>query len=350
MNTAFGLDIGATAIKAVWLRQTNNGFLLNSSIIAHSPQRGILSEASLDIEEMARAIKKAVDQAKITTKNVNIALPEGRVYTKVIDMPVLPDKELAFAIQWEAEQYIPVPLSDITLAFSVIKMPKRENNTNEKMQVLIVGAPSAIVKRYQKILTMAGFNIVAIETEMLSITRALFYTSKSAFEVHLPPTVIINMGASSTSLGIVKNGALVFIYSMPIGGTAINRAIETDFGLSETQAEEYKRTYGILKEGVTAKIATAIEPILNNILSEVKKALVFYAQKYTDEPIRQILLCGGAAKIPGIDLFFANNLSIETAIANPWRILVQKVELPKELSANASDYTIAIGLAMRVYE
>ncbi len=64
---------------------------------------------------MAATIRKLVEQTRIDSKNVNIALPESQVYTKVIDMPVLSDRELSSAIVWEAEQYIPVPLANVTL-------------------------------------------------------------------------------------------------------------------------------------------------------------------------------------------------------------------------------------------
>ncbi|MEK9178248.1 MAG: pilus assembly protein PilM, partial [Patescibacteria group bacterium] len=110
---------------------------------------------------------------------------------------------------------------------------------------------------------------------------------------------------------------------------------------------EYKKAYGIAGETVGAKIGQATTPILMSIISEVKKSIAFYLQKYKEgPPIAQILLSGGTAKLPGISVFFANNSGIETAIANPWRIL-SKQDIPKEILENGADYTIAMGLAMR---
>ena len=122
MNKSFGLDIGITSIKAVWLSYDKNGFSLNSTAMLPSPSKGMLSQSPLDEEEMANSIRKTVDKAKITTKNANVALAENQVYTKVIEMPMLSDKELALAIQWEAEQYIPIPLSDVSLAWIVLNL------------------------------------------------------------------------------------------------------------------------------------------------------------------------------------------------------------------------------------
>ena len=80
---------------------------------------------------------------------------------------------------------------------------------------------------------------------------------------------------------------------------------------------------------------------------EIKKALAFYSQKYKDDAIiQQVLLSGGTAKLPGIDLFFAENLGIETVVAAPWKIFANQ-QIPPEVLNGTADYTIALGLAMR---
>jgi type IV pilus assembly protein PilM len=340
---SFGLDIGATSIKLVWLENQKSGYLLKSAIIVPSPARGIASEAPLDQEEMAKAIQAAAAQANIETKNVNVALPENQVYTKVLEMPGLSERELASAIYWEAERHIPVPLSSITLAWTITKKPENLS-ANEKMEVLMVGAPTALINKYQKIVAMAGFNISNMETEILSTARSL--VTGAAF----PTTLIINIGAVTTSLAIVKDSVMIFTYTVAIGGAAINRAIATDLALTPEQAEEYKKAYGISDQTLGGKIGKAAEPILSSILAEVKKAISFYNQKYGNtDVIRQILLSGGTAKLPGIELYFAQNSGIETVTANPWKVLAPQ-EVPKDILDNAPDYSVAVGLAMKEYE
>lgn len=338
-NRSIGLDIGLTKIKALFLSRQNNDIVLDSFSVMPTPPKGMLSEASSDEEELAIAIKKTVDNLKINSKNVNIGLSDNQVYTKVIEMPVLSDKELSHAIYWEAERHIPVALSTITLAWNVLKRPTNSSK-DEKMQVLMVGAPTVLVGKYQKILQMAGLTLNSIETETLAIVRALV-------TANLPPTIIVSIGAINTSLAIIKDGILVLVYSMQTGGNAITRAIEADFGLTPSQSEEYKKTYGFSKQGAGQKVGKSTEPILASILLEIRKALAFYSQKYKDDSIiQQILLSGGTARLPGIDLFFAENLGIETVVANPWRIFGDK-PLPAEILNNSSDFTIALGLAMR---
>ncbi len=340
---SFGLDIGVTSIKAVELQKKGDGYLLSAAITLDGPSKGILSEAILDQEEEAMSIRRLVTEGKISSKEVHLALPENQVYTRVIEMPVLSDKELSTAIYWEAEQYIPVPLETLQLAWEILRKPDHPHE-DAKMQVLLVGAPLSLINRYEKIFSMTGITIVSIETEILSTVRALVTGDK------FPNTLIVSLGAMSTSLAIIKDGIIVFTYSIPTGGTAINRAIATDFGFSVDQAEEYKKVYGMSDDALGGKIGQATTPILMSIIDEVKKALAFYSEKYKNEaPIGQIVLSGGSAKLPGIQSFFAEHCGVEIAMANPWKILTSQ-QVPKEILDNAPHYTIAVGLAMKDYE
>ncbi|OGH24982.1 MAG: hypothetical protein A3B47_02715 [Candidatus Levybacteria bacterium RIFCSPLOWO2_01_FULL_39_24] len=338
-NKSIGLDIGLTKIKAVSLSRQNNNLILDSFSVMSSPPKGMLSEAPIDEREMAQTIRKTVDGLKTNSRSVNIALSDNQVYTKVIEMPVLSDKELSLAIYWEAERHIPVALSTITLVWNVLKKPLN-SSSDEKMQVLMVGAPTNLIGKYQRILQMANLTLNSIETETLAIVRALV-------SADLPPTIIVSIGAINTSLAIIRDGILILTYSIRTGGDAISRSIEADFGITPAQSEEYKKTYGFSKVGAGQKVGKSTEPILSSILLEIRKALAFYSQKYKDDSIiQQILLSGGTARLPGIDLFFAENLGIETVVANPWKIFGGK-PLPSEILNNASDFTIALGLAMR---
>ena len=342
-SNTFGLDIGATSVKLVWLDGEKDSFTYITSSLAGVSAQGMQSESPFDQQEMAQLINKLVINAKIGTNNVNISLPESQVFTKVIEMPLLSEKELATAIYWEAEQYIPAPLDTMTLDWSILKRPK-EATVDQKMQVLLVAAPLKLVNRYQSILQLAGLTITSVETEILSIIRGIVGKGPS------PTRLILSIGAMNSCLAIVQNGNIVFNYVVPLGGVAFTRAIMADFGFTVTQAEEYKKVYGLSDKNFGGKIAKAIEPILTSILTEVKKAIAFYNEKYKGESaISQILLTGGSANLPGIGVYFAQNIGVETVIGNPWEMLkIQKV--PPEVLKRGSEYTVAIGLAVKEYE
>jgi type IV pilus assembly protein PilM len=342
-SNTFGLDLGTTTIRAIWLEKEGHLLRYKASFSAPAPMPGIQSESSFDHQELAKYLNKLVLDAKITTKEVVIALPESQVFTKVIDMPVLSEKEISSAIYWEAEQYIPAKIDTMTLDWTVLRRP-RDVTSQEKMQVLLVGAPMNLIKRYQAVLEAAGLSLVAVETEILSLIRGVVPSNR------FPTSLLVNIGALSTSFCIVQNGVLLFNYTVPLGGISMTRAIAADFGFSPLQAEEYKRTYGISDKNFGGKVGAAIQPILTELLSELRKAIIFYNEKYhNDAVISQILLTGGGATLPGVDLYFAQQLGIETVIANPWKqhgIL----GVPPAIQVHGAEYSVVVGLALKEYE
>jgi len=255
----FGLDIGATSMKLIWLQKNRSGFQLKSCLMTVTPAKGLYSESPFDQQAIAQAISRLVVDAKVTTKNVNLALPENQVFTKVIEMPELSDKELSSAIYWEAEQQIPAPLNTMSIDYKVVRR-NVNNEISPKMQVLLVGAPTVLVHRYQQIIEMTGLSIAAVETEIISIVRALVPANTNAV------ILVINLGALSTSMAIVQSGTIVFTYTVPLGGAAMDRAIASNFGFTPQQAEEYKKTYGLNDQNLGGKISTTLQPILMSIL------------------------------------------------------------------------------------
>lgn len=338
-NTVFGLDIGQSMIRAVWLSVEKEGYLLNAVLSTPTPLNGMLSESPLDHQEIATIIKKMVDDANIGIRSVNIALPENQVYTKVIEMPPLSDKELESAIYWEAEQQIPVSIANLSLDYKVLERPQKDNNL-QNMRVLLVGASNHLIEKYKKVLSLARLEVVSVETEVMSVIRALILNEADT------TSLIISMGTANTVLTIVRKNIIIFTYAIPIGGTALTRSISSKFGFSLPQAEEYKKIYGLSQQDFEGKIAQAVEPILLSILTEVKKAFAYYRTRYKDDPIMQIVLSGGPAKLPGLDAFFAKHVGIETVVSNPWKILFEQ-DVPKEIIDDAPEYSVAVGLAMR---
>jgi type IV pilus assembly protein PilM len=342
-SNAFGLDIGTTSMKVVWVDREKDSLSYASSLWAFTPQQGMQSESPFDHQEMAVIINKLVIDAKITTNNVNIALPENHVYTKVIEMPALSESELSNAIYWEAEQYVPTSLDMVTLAWSKLRN-FRNTRGEERMQVLLVAAPKELIKRYQTILDLAGLTVVSIETEILALIRGVV-----AYK-NFPTALLMNIGVMNTSLCIIQNGVIVFNYSFPLGGMALTRAIASDFGFTPAQAEEYKLSSGLSDSNFGGKIKKAIDPILTSMMTEVRKAIAFYNERYKGEsPISQILLTGGGSQLSGLAAYFAQAIGIESLVANPWKMLnIQNV--PADVLDKGPLYTVALGLALKEYE
>lgn len=337
----FGLDIGSHSIKVVQLRRDNKRFILQAFGKANTPANALSSDAPLDQDALSEAIKTLVHDAKITASNVAVAFPESAIFTRVIELPSMGDKELANALQWEAEQYIPLPLKDVKLSWQILSRPDSKDS-GAKMSVFLVAAPNSLIDRYVSLLKQAKLNPIAFETETIAIKRALVDGRDAG-----PTTLVISIGATTTDLAIVSGGVTSFTRSIATGGLALARAIAQDLGFEMGQAEEYKKNYGLVEDQLEGKVMQAIKPVVDIITSEIERAILFYQTRHPVDPIKRVVLVGGTANLPGMVVYLATTIGLEVQIGSPWQNVEIPAELQQQVKEDETSYAVAVGLAMK---
>ena len=339
MSNLFGLDFGSSTYKMVKLEEGGAKIRLASLGVVPAPTPGIDSESPEDLKRVVEAVKKGRADAKISTIQVALALPESKIYTRVIEMPSLTDEELTAAMQWEAEQYIPVPLTEVNLDWQILSRPGK-GFEEKKMEVLLVAAPKELVKRYLKVAEAAGLEVVSVETEIIAISRAIV---DDAEEIKM----VLNLGGRSTDIALIRRGQVVFTRNIGTGGIAITRSVASSLSLDVAQAEEYKKAYGLLENQLEGKVRESIMPIFNVIVAEVKKAADYYLARNKEDNLKTVVVNGGSALLPGAISYLAQNLDMEVLIANPFSRMALDERTEKLLSSSAPLYSVAVGLALK---
>lgn len=343
-TSAVGLDLGSSAIKIVRLERDKNNSPLHlvAAAMVPTPAGGLTSEVASDQELVAIAVRKLLNDMHIVDNEAFVALSESFVFTRVIELPLLSEAELESAIKWQAEQYIPLPLSEVTLDFVILTKPK---DSKAKMQVLLVAAPLRVIERTLKMLELSQLTPLALETEIIASVRT--------FGIHQPRdgvTMIVDSGAITTDLSIVANGSLLFTHSTSLAGEAITRTIATGFNFERSQAEEYKRVYGLDEQHFQGKVRATIKPIVDTIVEEIRKSLAFYQEKNPNLPVKTIVLSGGTSLLPGLVGYLASVLGVEVQLGNPWNgILIDSTSVITVPPHDAPIFGVATGLALRPF-
>jgi len=334
-----GLDIGSHNVKLIELSKDKNGVTLLAAGSMPTPPKSVSSNLEIDQQALAHLIRELVKGTGAKSTEVNISLPEAQVFTRVIEMPALSDRELTSAIRWESEQYIPLPLDQVNMDFSIVSDGK--DSTNGKTKVLLVAAPKALTDRYIKIMELAELNPISAETEIIALSRSLVRSASTVLNV-----MILSFGAQTTDIAILRKGILMFTRSMSAGGDAITRALSESLDFTILQAESYKKTYGLEKNILEGKIVAVVKPVMEIIIGEIRRAIGFFEETYKNEHIGVILLTGGNAKLPGLIPYVAEHTGIEVQQGNPW-VGIQKDPRFAVLNAEGSLFAVAIGLALR---
>ena len=197
MITILGLDIGSHSIKLIEVARDHDQITLLSAGSVLTPPKAMTSTVQSDLETVAVAIKQLIKDTGTKSNEIHIALPESKVFTRVVEVPQLSSRELTSAIKWEAEQYVPMPLDQVNLDFSVLR-DGHDTGIN-KMDVLLVAAPKTLVDKYLMISELAGLTVASAETEILATSRAITRSLPA-----VKTMMIVSMGAQTTDIALAS--------------------------------------------------------------------------------------------------------------------------------------------------
>jgi type IV pilus assembly protein PilM len=334
-----GIDIGSKTIKVVELEKNGSSYsLIASGVVGYSGTSVDKMIDNKEIAALAQVIKKLCTEAKITAKDAVVSIPESLAFTRTIKFPPLNDSEIASAIKWEAEQYIPIPVNEAVIQHTVLKRSE-SGGPGGGVVVLLVAAPRAIVEKYVKVVQMAGLTPVAVETELIALTRSLAPVDKTV--------LLADLGGSSTNLAIANHGLLSFSRSLPIAGDAFTRAVSQALSITPQQAEEYKKAYGLSSSQLEGKIKGSLDAVVRLVADEIKKAVNYYLTEEKGDTPSTLIMSGGSSGMPELISALSKTVGMEILVGNPFTHIQIDPAFAQKLASFAPLYGVAIGLAMR---
>jgi type IV pilus assembly protein PilM len=338
VSTFFGLDIGTTAVRLVELR--GNGPTKSLVRYAYVPvdSKVVLSDSKADQQKLAQVIRGLLDQAKMTTKNVAVGVPSGKVFTTVVDFDRLPANELAKAIRYQADSLIPTPLDRSKLDWAVIGDSPKDPT---KVEILLSSVENDFVEQRLDLLESIGLDVISFEPDNLALTRALIAPDATV------PQMVLDIGSKSTDLVMTMNGAPRLTRSIPTGAEAIIRSASQNLNIDDKQARQFVFKFGLSKDKLEGRIYDAILGTVDILTNEIDKSIKFFQTRYGDTPIARIIVTGGASALPEFPLYLANKFGIEVEIGNAWRNVAFAPERQNELLAVSNHFGVAAGLAER---
>lgn len=334
----FGLDIGSSSIKVMQVESENNTrSVCGYGVVDYDP-KAITDGVITDYKSIAKSVNELFRHhviGEINTRRVALAVPASRTFTRAINLPNIPDKELMQAVLLEAEQYIPVPTEDLYIDYTVTK--RSENN----IDLIAVAVPRKIVDSYLLLVRMLGLEPVALDTTILAEGR-LF---QREIDMHDIPTVLIDFGATSVDITI-HDKDIVVTGTIPGGGDDYTELIAKKLGITHQEAHIVKTKYGISKSKKQEEILEAIHPRMDTLVKEIRRMIRYHEERSESKKnIEQIITMGGGANMPGLSDYMTNSMRIPVRTCNPWQNLsLNKLQPPSAIEQ--SMYVTAAGLAL----
>lgn len=328
-----GLDIGTSCIKAIELTKEKYDHV-------------ITGYAQIDVHQDSSredAIAELMAAANFRTKRVATAVSGKNVVFRYITMPQMSDDKLLEEVRLEADKYIPFDVQDVELEAQKLDILSATAG-DEQVQVLLVAAKKEVVSDHGRMLSDLGLQPVSVGVDGFALGNAweLGDLVNPGLQEPGRTVALVDIGATKTSINIIRDNITCFAREVPIGGHELTNAIVRRLGVDPAHAEDLKRDPG----DQLSVVQEAIGQTLEDLGSEVNLSFDFFENQF-DGDVQEVWLTGGSSLLPMLEESFEKIFEKRTKTWNPIEGLKVKadnvdVEALNQLSPQLA---VAVGLA-----
>ncbi len=136
----------------------------------------------VDPKKLAEIVKKLITKNKIKTKNVVIAIPEEKVFTKIVELPKMKRSEIDESVRWQAKEFLPYSLDQSYLDWRIVDQHKKD-----RLAVLVVSVPKETIDSYIEVVDKLDLKPVCLETITVSLSRLVDDEEKLTIVTEIQP-------------------------------------------------------------------------------------------------------------------------------------------------------------------
>jgi len=340
-----GLDIGSSSLKLAEIISSSRGHVLNRFLQIPLPKGIIIDGVLADSNALTLKIKELFRNSGCGRKGVITSLAGNSVIIKKVTLDQINETELRDLIHDEAGKYLPFDnMDDVNYDFQILG----DNSYNpNQMDIIIVAAKKDVVNSYLEAVTAAGLNVMIMDVAPFVLESV--YEANYEFD-NDEIVVIINIGASTTGINVLKGGMSIFTRDFALAGNSITESLQEKYKVTFEEAEKIKIN-GIPdgSDGDNLDLKNNILDFAQPICLEIERSIDYFRSTFGGEYIKHILLSGGSAGIYNLTKSLSEKLNVKTELINPLlkigynkrKIDVNRLESIKPIAATA------IGLGLR---
>lgn len=338
-----GIDIGSSAVKLARLRESRGSYHLVNIGVMPLAAETIVDNTIMDSTAIVDAINNLMGGMKIKSKRVATSVSGHSVIIRKITLPIMTETELEASIQWEAEQYIPFDISEVNIDFQIIGPDAKDPS---QMNVMLVAAKKDFVDDFVAVFAESGLEPVVMDIDCFAVEN-MFEHNYGFVEDEV--VALIDLGASATSVNILKGDVSVFTRDIQAGGNLLGEELQKRLGVSSEEAECAKLGNKELADVDPDSIDEVLGDAVENLVQEVQRSLDFFTVTSSEDRVTKVYLAGGVSGSEQVRGALEARLGIPAEVVNPFRNLtINDKEFDSEyLEAIGPMFSVAVGLAMR---
>jgi type IV pilus assembly protein PilM len=336
-----GLDIGTSAVRAAEIDTSKSTPVLLTYGQVGLPPGSLVDGEIRDATSVVEAIEKLWKNGQFGGSSVIVGIAGLRAITREIDLPYVPDDEVASAVRFQAEEVIPFPPDQTILSSQVLS--DYTNDEGAKMRrVLVAAAHVDLVNGVIEAVERAGLTVEGVDLTSSALVRAVGDYCDSD-----QPEAVVSIGAGLSVVVVHQNGRPQFVRTIGSGGNSTTAAISASLDIPIIDAEALKYRFGDASTQVHAAERIA-QPSMLELVDEIRNSIQYFASLPGRLPVSQVLVTGGGSELDGLVPMLESQVRIPVRTVSPLdRLDVSKLDLSDGQAAEVAPVLSGpIGLAL----
>ncbi len=349
LDAFVGIDIGNERIKIIQFT-IDDGYFIHpyGMAVAEIPPNTINDGVIVDPKTIGAFIRQIIDGQKIKARRAVVSIPQKCTKVARFFIPETATYKIKEVVLAEAKKHFTFSLDNAKIAFEVLEFFDVEQLG--KLQVLVWVVEENVIKSLENAMRCAELFLWDTEFESFAVKNALEIMLRDQHKQN--NVAVISLGASSSTIHMIRNSQVWLSKSFFPGGTELTSAIADRINVNVKQAENLKITKANMDISRASHIDyvlfKTIEPLISKILDELVKTIDEYEEKYRVTIPIAVLLSGGTSLLKNIDRFIERGLGLKTSVFK--LPISRKLDLHKELIEElGTSFMVAFGLAMKPY-
>jgi len=345
---AVGIDIGSSAIKVVELQEKQGVVTLTTYgelQLGPYAAKDLGSVVMLQPKEEQEALVDVVRESAVTVRNAVFAMPLSSSFVTNVGIEAEPEADLAPMVRVEARKVIPASLSEVTLDWAEVeqsvKKPTITAKDKVRRDVLIAAIQNNALERFKVLMQFAGFRQPPTEIECFSAIR-------SVFDSDIKHIAIIDVGASSTKLYLIRDGLLMRMHRVRAGGAVVTEQLAKHLNVSFEEAEQRKQAT-TRSDTSFADLKRQHDASYDRAFREFNQVIREYEQK-TGAIVSIVYLSGGGILFPGFVSYVKESLRKDVEVVHPFSKVSYPAFMSDVIKQIGPSFTVALGAALRTFE
>ncbi len=173
VNSAIGIEYNSFGIKAVELTKSADGKVSVSGFASTSLKEGVMGEGIVvDSPLFMAAISELYDSGKLNkSAPVVVGVNNENVIMRYATFPKVPQDKLKSVVTMQAQDFIPVPINELSLDFVVVD-ETTDDDDQPALNMILVGARNTMLVNLIQNFEAAKLEVVDIDSSFLAWCRA----------------------------------------------------------------------------------------------------------------------------------------------------------------------------------